>query len=144
VLIVATLAIFFGLVLNGSGIGDPVAVAGLAATAAIAERGRVKLGGVTEASISLLPTVFAAAMFGPLAAMIVAAASFIGDFPLLLPSTRRAAIVARGAPYLKWGIYTTSRAVYGAIAGAAATAAGSFVASGVGAVAVATAVAAFT
>lgn len=105
------------------GLGNPVAVAGLAATAALAERGRMRIGGVTEASISVLPTVFAAAVLGPLAALIVAAASFIGDFPLFVPSANRASTFERGAPYLKWGIYTCIRAVYGAAAGFAALAA---------------------
>ena len=73
----------------GYGLGNATAVVGLACVAAVAERGRVRLGEASEVSISLLPTVFAAAMFGPLAGMIVAAASFIGDFPLLLDSRRR-------------------------------------------------------
>ena len=64
------------------GLANVFAVAGLAAAAAFAERGRIRIGGVTEASISVLPTVFAAAVLGPLAATTVAAASFIGDFPL--------------------------------------------------------------
>ncbi len=54
------------------GIGNPFAVFGLAAIAALAERGSVRLASSTEVSISVLPTVFAAAVFGPLAAMIVA------------------------------------------------------------------------
>src|ERR1700761_526595 len=62
------------------GLGNPYAVGGLAVVAAMAERGRVRLGGVTEASISLLPTVFAAAVFGPLAGALVGAASFVSDF----------------------------------------------------------------
>lgn len=106
----------------GHGLGNPVAVAGLAATAALAERGRIRIAGMTEASISVLPTVFAAAVLGPLAALAVAAASFIGDFPLLVPRANRASTYERGAPYLKWGIYTCIRAVYGAAAGFAALA----------------------
>ena len=85
---------------HSHGLGNPVAVAGLAATAALAERGRIRIGGVTEASISVLPTVFAAAVLGPLAAIAVAAASFIGDFPLLVPRASRASTFERGAPYL--------------------------------------------
>ena len=64
---------------------------GLAAVAAIAERGRVRLTRYLEESISLLPTLFAAVVFGPLAAMVVAAASMLGAF---------------GSPYLKWATYT--------------------------------------
>src|SRR5581483_5987539 len=106
------------------GFGNPYAVVGLGAVAAIAERGRVRLGAVTEVSISLLPTVFAAAVFGPLAAMVVAICSLLGDFPLAVPSGDRAAAFARGAPYLKWGIYSCIRAIYGATAGFAAAAIG--------------------
>jgi putative nucleotidyltransferase with HDIG domain len=105
------------------GLGNPAAVAGLAATAALAERGRIRIAGITEASISVLPTVFAAAVLGPLAALAVAAVSFVGDFPLLVPRATRATTYERGAPYLKWGIYTCIRAVYGAAAGFAALAA---------------------
>lgn len=99
------------------GVGNVYAVVGLAVVAAMAERGRVQLGGATEASISLLPTVFAAAVFGPLAGAIVGAASFVGDFPLLLAASRRPFVARRGAPFLKWGIYTSIRAIYGAAAG---------------------------
>lgn len=105
------------------GLGDPLTVAGLAAAAALSERGRTQIGNI-EASISVLPTVFAAAVLGPLAATIVAASSFLGDFPLLTSRARRATASERGAPYLKWGIYTCTRAVYGAAAGFAASAAG--------------------
>src|SRR5581483_2075307 len=72
------------------GLGNPVATAGLALVAAIAERGRVRLARATEVSISLLPTVFAAAVFGPLAAIVVAASSFAGDFPLFVRGAGRA------------------------------------------------------
>src|SRR5258708_39300842 len=82
---------------------------GLAVVAALAERGRVRLGENIEASISLIPAVFAASVFGPLTAMLVGAASFIGEFPALLPTARREAVLERGAPYLRWGIYSCIR-----------------------------------
>jgi putative nucleotidyltransferase with HDIG domain len=104
------------------GVASSAAVAGLAVVAAIAERGRVRLGSATEVSISLLPTVFAAAVFGPLAAMVVALCSFAGDFPLLARGRDRAEAIARGAPYLRWGIYTCIRVIYAAVAGFAALA----------------------
>jgi putative nucleotidyltransferase with HDIG domain len=137
--VAATVLCYFAF---GFGLGSPTAVVGLACVAAVAERGRVRLGEATEVSISLLPTVFAAAMFGPLAAMIVAVASFVGDFPLLLDAGRRTRLAARGAPYLKWGIYTSIRAVYGASAGFAASAAAHIVGDAVVGVVVATVVAA--
>ncbi|HEY4349531.1 MAG TPA: hypothetical protein VGM80_18280, partial [Gaiellaceae bacterium] len=46
------------------GLGSLPAVCGLAVVAAVAERGRVRLGDTTEVSISVLPTVFAAAALG--------------------------------------------------------------------------------
>ena len=65
----------------------------------------MKLSSTVDESISALPMLFAAVLFGPLAAMIVAAASMLGDF------TR---------PYLRWGIYTSSRAITASIVGAVA------------------------
>jgi putative nucleotidyltransferase with HDIG domain len=91
----------------GHGLGNLPAVAGLAAVAAIAERRRVRLENSLEVSISLLPTVFAAAVFGPLAGMVVASCSLIVDFPVL----------AQGGPYLRWGIWTCIRAIYAGTAG---------------------------
>jgi putative nucleotidyltransferase with HDIG domain len=103
----ALLAVLAGvaLVLAGQTLGSPWVVAGLAAVAALAERGRVRLTRYLEESISLLPTLFAAIVFGPLAAMLVAAASMIGAF---------------GPPYLKWATYTCTRALTGAATGLAA------------------------
>lgn len=85
--------------------GPPLVVLGLAAAAAFAERGSVRLSSTVDESISALPMLFAAVLFGPLAALIVAAASMMGDF------TR---------PYLRWAIYTSSRAITAAIVGAVA------------------------
>ena len=104
------------------GLGSPLAVAGLALVAAVAERGRVQLDSRTEVSISILPTVFAAAVFGPLAGMVVSAVSLIGDAPL--DRFRRAAHEPDRprTPAIRWGIFTCSRAIYGATAGFAAAA----------------------
>jgi putative nucleotidyltransferase with HDIG domain len=120
------------------GLGNPLAVLGLAVVAAVAERGRVQLGSVTEASISVLPTVCAAALFGPVAAMVVAVASFAGDFPRIVPAARRAQAFAKGSPYLKWGVYTCIRAIYGGAAGFAALGAASLVTGSVTRLVVAT------
>ena len=102
------------------GFGNGAAIAGLAVVAAVAERGRVRLGTATEVSISVLPTVFAAAVFGPLAGMFVASCSLLADFPPFVRRDKRSEAFARGEPYLKWGIYTCHRAIYGAAAGLAA------------------------
>jgi putative nucleotidyltransferase with HDIG domain len=77
--------------------------------AAFAERGSVRLSSTVEESISALPMLFAAVLFGPLAALLVASASMLGDF------TR---------PYLRWSIYTSSRAITAAIVGWLAIATG--------------------
>ena len=104
------------------GIGDPFAIVALAAIAAVAERGRVRLNNFTEVSISVLPTVFAAGVFGPLASMIVASASFITDFPFHHVRKQE----RDGQLLLRWGIYTSIRAIYGAVAGFAALGASGF------------------
>jgi putative nucleotidyltransferase with HDIG domain len=105
-LAVVAILVAAGLVLTGHTLGNPWVVILLAAVAAIAERGRVRLNRYLEESISLLPTLFAAVVFGPLPAMLVAAASMFGAFR---------------APYLKWANYTCARALTGAATGLAAT-----------------------
>ena len=99
-------------------------VAALALAAALAERASVRLTSDTEESISLLPTLFAAVLFGPLAGMIVGAASNLGDFR---------------TPYMKWGIYTCTRALGGAAAGAVAIGTGSLTSNDLAKIAVTTA-----
>jgi putative nucleotidyltransferase with HDIG domain len=93
------------LVLEGYTLGNVWVTIVLAFAAALAERGRVRLNRYMEESISLVPTLFAAIVFGPLAAMVVAAASMVGAF---------------GSPYLKWATYTSTRALTGAATGLAA------------------------
>jgi putative nucleotidyltransferase with HDIG domain len=120
VLVLFVLALPYGLV-------SPLAVFGLAVVAAIAERGRVQLTSSVDVSISVLPTVFAAALFGPLAAMLVASLSYVGDFPAHALRAREPVENL----LLKWGVFTCIRGIYGAVAGfAAATIMGSSVISG--------------
>jgi putative nucleotidyltransferase with HDIG domain len=97
-----------GLQLAGWSLPNPLVIAGLGAIAAIAEHGRVRINQYLEESISLLPTLFAAVVFGPLAAMVVAAASMLGAF---------------GPPYMKWATYTSARSITGGLTGLAAYAA---------------------
>jgi len=89
-------------------LGPPAAawwiVALLAAVAFLAERQCVAIGANTEMSISVLPILFAAVAFGPVAAMIVSSCSLVGEF-------RR--------PYARWVVWTTSRALIAAFAGLA-------------------------
>jgi putative nucleotidyltransferase with HDIG domain len=105
VVALCALGIAAALVLSGWAVGEPWVVVSLAIVAAIAERGRVRLTNDTEESISLVPTLFAAVLFGPLASMIVAGASMGGAF---------------GRPYPKWISYSSSRAITGALTGLAA------------------------
>jgi putative nucleotidyltransferase with HDIG domain len=80
-------------------------VGALALTALLGERQSVRVGAHTEMSVSVLPVLFAAILFGPLAAMAVGACALIGDF-------RR--------PYLRWFLWTCQRANAGGLAGLAA------------------------
>src|SRR5436305_561619 len=86
-------------------LGNAWAVVALAVIAIAAERGSVRLSHTTETSIALLPALLAAVLFGPFAAMVVAASSQFGDFR---------------PPYLKWATYTSARAITGAVTGATA------------------------
>jgi hypothetical protein len=88
--------------LTGWALGNLWVVALLALVSAGAERGKVWLTDNTSESISLVPTLFAAVLFGPLASMIVAAASNAGSI---------------SRPYAKLIYYSFSRAIYGALAG---------------------------
>jgi putative nucleotidyltransferase with HDIG domain len=114
------------LVLNGVGVGSWVGVAALATIAALGERGRIKLKGNLDVSISLLPATFAAVLYGPLAGMLVFGASVIG---LSLPIAGRVA-------------YLGSRALTGAAAAGAASAAASLMSGGIGEIVAAATVAA--
>lgn len=71
------------LLIAGNGFGNWIAVAALAVVAAYGERDHITLRDKVTVSISLLPAIFAAVLFGPLAAMVVfgASAVFI-SFPL--------------------------------------------------------------
>ena len=105
----------------GHRLDDPLPIAALAVVAAVSERGRVRLGGVLETSIALLPTLTTAVLFGPLAAMLVGAASFLGQF-------RR--------PYMKWIVFTSSRSITWAVTGVVVEVASAPAASTVGGVAI--------
>ena len=125
VVLVVVVAVTTGLALIGSGyaLESPATVAALAAAAAIAERISVRFAvaqrGLTrteEQSIHLLPTLFAAVLFGPLASASVGAASMLGDPELM---ARRD---PDRAPRLKWATYTSARFIGGAAMGLAAQA----------------------
>ena len=109
------------LLFAGYGVESPVTVLTLAAAAAIAERisvgfavTRRGLTSTEEQSLHVLPTLFAAVLFGPLAAAVVGAASMLGDPELI---ARRD---PDRAPRLKWATYTSTRLIGGAAMGLAA------------------------
>jgi putative nucleotidyltransferase with HDIG domain len=93
------------LIARGAGVGSPGAVAALAALAVLAERGSVRLSPALEVSVASLTFIFAAVVFGPLAAALVGAAGLLAD---LRP------------PYLRWLIWTAARVIAAAGAGLAA------------------------
>ena len=91
--------------------GAPWTIAALIIVNAVAERSGVWITRTTELSIALLPTLFAAVLFGPLAAAVVNAASMLGDPELLARSD------PDRAPRLKLASYASSRFITGAAAG---------------------------
>src|SRR6476646_2364784 len=70
----ATGAVLF---LSGQRFGHWLAVVALAVVAAYGERDHITLRDKLSVSISLLPAIFAAVLFGPLAAMVVFGASAV-------------------------------------------------------------------
>jgi putative nucleotidyltransferase with HDIG domain len=122
---VAAVVVGASFVLTGYTLGNTWIVIGLAAVAAVAERGSVQFTSTIQQSISLLPLLFAAVLFGPLAAMLVAATSMIGDF-------RR--------PYARWAVHTLSRSITGGVTGLTAIQVASLTSNRLAGLAVATAI----
>jgi putative nucleotidyltransferase with HDIG domain len=89
--------------------GSAWAVPALALSALLAERQGVRLSPRAEVSVSFLPIVLAAVLYGPLAAIAVSATSLLLDFE---------------APYLRWLVWTTSRSLAAGAAGWIAIATG--------------------
>jgi putative nucleotidyltransferase with HDIG domain len=117
------------LAMSDYALGPPLVLVAIALVGAIAERQRVQFTSRTELSISLLPTLFAAVVFGPVAAMVVAALAMLGDF-------RR--------PWMRWLIYTLSESLAAAVTGLVAIYASGLVENRLGAIATATVAAAVT
>jgi putative nucleotidyltransferase with HDIG domain len=101
-LAVLACALSVGAYASYGGIESVWSVIALAAIAAIAERASAQLGDNLEASVSMLATVFAAVLFGPLEALVVAAASMLADFR---------------PPHARWAVYTVNRSVTGGVTG---------------------------
>src|SRR2546423_2822469 len=127
VVVALALALLLLLTRHVGGEAEVWAVVALVAVAALAERGRVQLSRTTESSIALLPVIFAAVVLGPLAALLVGAGSLLGDFR---------------PPYMKLTVYTSARAITGALAGFAAIGATAIFVSPFGKIAAATVAAA--
>ena len=101
----AALTVAGALLAAGYGLGSPIPVLALAALAFIAERRPVRLSASIEVSVTFLPFVFAAVVFGPLAAMAIGAIGLLAEFR---------------APHIRWAVWTASRTLCGAAAGLAA------------------------
>ncbi len=108
-LVAAALALASALLLAGHSGGEPIPLIALCALAYLAERRGVRVSSTTQLSISCLPIIFAAVVFGPLAAMAVGGVGLLAEF---------------GHPHMRWVIWTASRVLVGAAAGLAAAAVG--------------------
>jgi putative nucleotidyltransferase with HDIG domain len=101
------ISLFAAVAITSSSLGGPWwAIGALAALAVIAERQSVHISANTQMSVSALPILFAAVVYGPAAAMLVGGLAFLGDF---------------GRPYTRWLIWTLSGALVGGFAGVAAS-----------------------
>jgi putative nucleotidyltransferase with HDIG domain len=76
----------------------------LAAVALVAERQPVRITHNTEITVSVLPMLFAAVVYGPLDAMAVGALGLVADFR---------------APHVRWLIWSSTRVLAGGLAGLA-------------------------
>jgi hypothetical protein len=112
---IAAVALCAGLLLAGDDLGrDPWTILALVVVNAVAERSSIWVTRTTQMSIALLPTLFAAVLFGPLAAGIVNASSMLGDPELFTTDD------PERAPRLKLANYASSRFITGAAAGCVA------------------------
>lgn len=80
-------------------------IVALCSVGVIAERQSVYITPHAQVSVSVLPILFAAVVYGPLAAMVVGASAMLADF---------------GRPHTRWVVWTASRALVGALAGVVA------------------------
>jgi putative nucleotidyltransferase with HDIG domain len=95
-----------GLAHSSFSLGGPLwIILALALVGLLAERQSVHITATTQMSVSALPILFAAVVYGPLAAMIVAGVAHLGDY---------------GRPYTRWLVWTFSRALIAGVAGLSA------------------------
>ena len=101
-----TVAFAASLALAGTSFGPAWAVLVLGAFSILAERHPVRVNSNVEITVSILPVAFAAVVFGPLSAMAVGALGMVVTFR---------------QPYVRWLIWTCTRALGAGLAGAVAT-----------------------
>jgi putative nucleotidyltransferase with HDIG domain len=107
-LVLATVAVAAALFLAGVTVtASAWFVIALGVMGLVAERQVVQISANVQISVSVLPLLLAATLFGPLEAMLVAVVTLASDFK---------------RPYTRWAIWTSSRALAGAGAGLAAAA----------------------
>ena len=114
-LLLVTVGFAVALGFLGTPVGPLWAIVALGTFSMLAERQPVRVSANLEITVSVLPVVFAAVAFGPLAAM------FIGALGL---------VVTFEPPYVRWLIWTCSRALAAGLAGVAALAVSSMASSG--------------
>jgi putative nucleotidyltransferase with HDIG domain len=102
-LVAAVVFMVWGLAHSGAQMqGTPWVLAVLCLIALIAEKQSVFVTPSTQVSVSVLPLLFAAVVYGPFAAMVVGAFAMLADF---------------GSPFTRWSIWTASRSLSGGLAG---------------------------
>ncbi|HSK15978.1 MAG TPA: HD-GYP domain-containing protein [Gaiellaceae bacterium] len=104
-LALAALGLALTLILAGGAVAPAWALVVLSVLSALAEKRPVRVSPNTEITVSLLPVVFTAVVFGPLSAMVVGAAGLLVTF---------------GRPRMRWFTWTGSAALSGGLAGVAA------------------------
>ena len=111
---------------------------GFAVLAMLVERQSIEIAPGLQVSVAFLPLVFVEVVYGPVAAVLVGAATMLPEFPLRRTGPAMANV---DRPYLRWLVWTASRVIVAAIGGLAAFQAFAMVDNRPAAVAVATAAA---
>lgn len=101
----AALVLALGLVAVGDTVPSLSGVLLLGTFSLLAERRSVRIGSNAQVTVSVLPIVFAAVVFGPLSAMAVGAIGILADFK---------------APYVRWATWTFWKLISSGLAGIAA------------------------
>jgi putative nucleotidyltransferase with HDIG domain len=136
---IAAGAAVVGLIVAGVPIAmqqDAWPLIGFAALAVLVERQSIPISPKLQVSVAFLPLAFVQVVFGPLAAVMIGAATILPEFPL--PPDGRTASPKSDRPYLRWLVWTTNRVLVGALGGLTAWAALASIDSRPAAVAIAT------